>query len=488
MKKILFILLVITFCLLFFSFKANTQAAADYTNQTYSDWSEAKKCAKTGTCGEAYSQWSMNSSLFSLSSGTFGDPPKPGEPLKVYRENFKKSALGMLVNFTGALYDHPPASFSYFAYDVLQNAGFVPKAYAQGIGFSGLGPIFPIWKTFRNISYMFILVILIVVGFMIMFRAKINPQTVISIQNALPNLIVTLLLITFSYAIAGLLIDLMYFAMRLVINIIVSSGITGYEANPERVAYLEQFYLNANVGDLFKTIFSKESLFAVPESIFNTFWRGWIENAQNSDRGRFLHIADVITGTVFSVVSIIPGAIGTILIALALLFSFVRIFFILLNSYIQIILAVILAPFQLLFGAIPGKDAFKGWFLGIVGNLAVFPATVFIFLLGAGIANVSFDPNRGKIWVAPFIAGPSSDADLITGLIGLGLIILTPSLLNAVKGAFQAKPVLPISPGVIVQPLLGGGQTVLSTAMQISYLKGAGSMLPGKIGEYFRKK
>jgi len=90
MKKILFILLVITFCLLFFSFKANTQAAADYTNQTYSDWSEAKKCAKTGTCGEAYSQWSMNSSLFSLSSGTFGDPPKPGEPLKVYRENFKK--------------------------------------------------------------------------------------------------------------------------------------------------------------------------------------------------------------------------------------------------------------------------------------------------------------------------------------------------------------------------------------------------------------
>src|SRR3989344_2728711 len=281
MKKILFILLVITFCLLFFSFKANTQAAADYTNQTYSDWSEAKKCAKTGPCGEAYSQWSMNSSLFSLSSGTFGDPPKPGEPLKVYRENFKKSALGMLVNFTGALYDHPPASFSYFAYDVLQNAGFVPKAYAQGVGFSGLGPIFPIWKTFRNISYMFILVILIVVGFMIMFRTKINPQTVISIQNALPNLIVTLLLITFSYAIAGLLIDLMYFAMRLIINIIVSSGITGYEANPEKVAYLEQFYLNANVGDLFKTIFTKESLFAVPESIFNTFWRGWIENAQN---------------------------------------------------------------------------------------------------------------------------------------------------------------------------------------------------------------
>ena len=53
-------------------------------------------------------------------------------------------------------------------------------------------------------------IILIAAGFMIMFRVKINPQTVVSLQTMIPKLVITLLLVTFSYAIAGLVIDMIY--------------------------------------------------------------------------------------------------------------------------------------------------------------------------------------------------------------------------------------------------------------------------------------
>src|SRR5258708_14361646 len=45
---------------------------------------------------------------------------------------------------------------------------------------------------------------------MIMFRVKISPQVVVSVQSALPKIAIALVLVTFSYAIAGFLIDIMY--------------------------------------------------------------------------------------------------------------------------------------------------------------------------------------------------------------------------------------------------------------------------------------
>jgi len=60
---------------------------------------------------------------------------------------------------------------------------------------------------------------------MIMFRIKINPQTAITIQLALPKLIITLLLITFSYAIAGFMIDIFYLIWGIITNLLISQGL-----------------------------------------------------------------------------------------------------------------------------------------------------------------------------------------------------------------------------------------------------------------------
>src|SRR3990170_138343 len=98
-------------------------------------------------------------------------------------------------------------------------------AYAQGAGYTALSPLIPLWTAFRNISYLAFVVIFILIGFMIMFRAKLDPQTVVNVQNSLPKLVITLLLITFSFAIAGFMVDLIYLGIYLMLSVLASQGL-----------------------------------------------------------------------------------------------------------------------------------------------------------------------------------------------------------------------------------------------------------------------
>ncbi len=100
----------------------------------------------------------------------------------------------------------------WYVKDKIDNFSLVPKAHAQvlGFGFNALEPVREMWKIVRDVSFGLFVVVSVVFAFMIMFRMKLNPQTVITVQSAIPKLIISLVLVTFSYAIAGLLIDLMY--------------------------------------------------------------------------------------------------------------------------------------------------------------------------------------------------------------------------------------------------------------------------------------
>ena len=143
------------------------------------------------------------------------------------------SALQGSAKAISFLYQQRPASsIDYLAYvnQNLSNKKIVKPAYAQeGYGFRVLQPILPVWKALRNVSYFVFIIAFIVYGFMIMFRVKINPQTVISIQLALPKLIATLLLITFSYAIAGLIIDFFYIIAAMGFNLLTLGKIITHE-------------------------------------------------------------------------------------------------------------------------------------------------------------------------------------------------------------------------------------------------------------------
>ena len=371
------------------------------------------------------------------------------------------TALNGISIMTASLFAVPPASGIYYAQDLLQNAGFLAKpAYAQGLGFAGLAPILPIWKVTRNIAYTVIIIVMIVIGFMVIFRMKIDPKTVISVQAALPRIVLALLLITLSYAIVGFLVDFMYVSMAIVIGIL-AEGM----GEATRIPEIQTYFLTADVGDLFKHVMGG-GFSAVEDFILKNS-----EAYVGGSAGIMVALKVLATSMKYGWVGFwgtsLLGLILLLVIFLGLLFTFIRIFMLLLNSYIQLLVAVILGPFQLLMEAIPGKTAFADWIMNVISNLVVFPATVAILMFGEYLTTINSD--TGELFSPPLIAVPGKAA--FPAFMGLGVLFLAPTLIAQIKKAFKPKPILPISAGTAFAPLTGAAQTTMGAASQFYYMQ-----------------
>lgn len=118
----------------------------------------------------------------------------------------------------------PPINTGDYVNYLAQNFGIAKPALAQttGTGFDSLSPIMNLWVAFRNLVYFFFIAVFIILGFGIMLRVHMDPRTVMTISNQLPGIIVAILLVTFSFAISGLLIDLMWTSIYITSNVITS--------------------------------------------------------------------------------------------------------------------------------------------------------------------------------------------------------------------------------------------------------------------------
>ncbi len=134
-------------------------------------------------------------------------------------------AVGVLNKMMADTYNIPVHAGDFTNY-LAQNFGFEKKTYAAngciGIGFCGLTPLLPMWTVFRNIVYLVFVLVFMIIGIAIMLRVHIDPRTVMTIENQIPKLIIGLILVTFSYAIAGFLVDFMYIAIFLVFSVMSS--------------------------------------------------------------------------------------------------------------------------------------------------------------------------------------------------------------------------------------------------------------------------
>jgi hypothetical protein len=79
-----------------------------------------------------------------------------------------------------------------------------------GIGFKAISPFQNIWKQLRNVTYIIMTLLLLFSAFAVMFRSGSDNKQSISIENYLPKIIIVMIVIQLSYAIAGFLIDIMY--------------------------------------------------------------------------------------------------------------------------------------------------------------------------------------------------------------------------------------------------------------------------------------
>ncbi len=445
-------------------------------------------------------------------------------------KNYGKSFLGFVSNLIIVPFSNPPASGITWAYSGLQNAGFIPETLAaEGIGMGSIQPFVKIWNIFRDVTYLLLVIILIAIGFMIMFRTKINPQTVISVENSLPRIIIALILITFSFAIAGFMIDLMYLLISIIISILGPTyKFGGGPGAPTNTAELQKYYLTAGPGAAYWSIGKLNSTFLniidLPNAILGlipelgiwikiiggslvTFIGAGVINGitqfisrlgglsdifksldvqgQPAGLGATLHLDQLLKGLttplsvivfilimIFIFTALIPLLLG-VLIWLTLVFVFFRIIFLLINSYIKVLLSIILSPIYLLFEAIPGQSAFVNWFKNLVGELITFPLVVGIFVLGAIIADSA---SSGNLVQFPFLVG--IDPKSFGAIIGMALLFMTPDLVKAVRGIFIPKPGIldQANPGVFfggVGAATGGAMGAMGQFGSVSLALGA---------------
>lgn len=341
------------------------------------------------------------------------------------------SMTSTMYAYMGVMIDNPPAQTGVYVADLMKNLNPQAEVYAQGIGFSALTPVLGIWKAVRNVAYFFYVIAFMVIGFAIMFRAKLGAQTAINIQLALPKLVITLLLITFSYAIAGLMIDIMYFGLFLVIGIL---DVVVFK----NTQFLYDVAFNNNfIENIFGMVFSinedhnivikgAESVSSITASAL-----GW--GSTDFDLG-------ALTGAVSGFIAgLTTGLLFILIFGIIVLINTFKVFFSLINAYIQIILLVITAPVRLLLNVYPGSKTFYTWLKELAANIAVFPVVILMLFVALMLLGSDTHDGIGYGSGSGGFAPPQlnfDSADAIQGIVGIGVLLAIPKALEATQKAF----------------------------------------------------
>ena len=381
------------------------------------------------------------------------DPSLFEKCLNIAKVGSSSSPILALAAISDSFLETRPASGIQYVADSASKFHLVPEAQAQGFGFQTLRPIQTLWRVSRNASYLLLIIAFIVLAFMIMFRVKISPQAVVTIQSSLPKIALTLILITFSYAIAGFIIDLAYVLIGLLALVIKNAGGT------ETISQLRIDQLFLQLGGLGRPIFS---LFLVL-ALFLLVILAVFSVAAAGVSGFFTG-----GGSIF----LIAAANGFIILILAVFFIFIafRILWLLLKTFISILLLIIGGPFLILAGVLPNAGGFRGWIRNLAANVAVYPTVILMIFLshfffwsffpkslsGSVIVagqeiiesipgNPGFNPyliNSGTIDESTAISLPGFGASggIAGFVIALGLLTLTPSAGNIIKSVLRGRP------------------------------------------------
>ena len=295
---------------------------------------------------------------------------------------------------------------------------------------------------------------------MMMFRVNISAKTAITIQLALPKLIATLLMITFSYAIVGLLVDLMYVIFYVFISLLVS----------QKLILADGILVTAASGQAGALMsFLVNGLFSLPASAIGVL--------------NLILGGPSVLSTAIGMIGLGPlGLIIGIIVFIAVAVSYFRLFWKLLSAILSVIVSLIIAPLILLGNALPGSDTFGTWVRNIFANLSVFPITMILLtfsyilmvqpLVGIGgptdpNADIAIENNfweyvfgvknlnpGGYFMYVPFISPPlaifgealgaapganfaSNAPDAMLALFGVALLLMSSKYVDMVRDALK---------------------------------------------------
>lgn len=250
------------------------------------------------------------------------------------------------------------------------------SAYAAGYDDLQDSKVDVIWSMTRNIAYLGFVLVMIVIGFMIMFRNKIGGQALVTIGNTLPRVVISLILVTFSFAIIGLVLDFSGVLMRIIDSLLglKDGGIP--------------------VHNIYKLV---EGTLGIRTGVEGAFL------------GLDISKTTVIISTALGLTGPFGGLVALVIVGVFLTGA-IKLWFALLKSYLGILLNVITAPLVIMFGALPGNDASTmNLFKSVLRNALVFPVAY-------AIVNIPYflaDQNDVILTFPETITGSDPSLDLI---------------------------------------------------------------------------
>lgn len=323
-----------------------------------------------------------------------------------------------------------------------------------------------LWSVTRNLAYLFFVVVMIVIGFMIMFRNKIGGQIMVTVGNSIPKVVICLVLVTFSFAISGILLDLGRVSMNLVNNLIVNSkkelnlqsvDIASIENMSDQAIYQLKQGGDVSilkdgeddlVGDAVKREIKKGSVreekpwlwytsdgFA--EIVLRTGGAFILQGIREANIGP---IADIVADIVITGIQIpnISRLLTTSLFLLVAAYASFKLFLTIFVTYIKIFVSVVIGPIQIALGAIPGNtSSINNWLKTLASHVLVFPVVVAIIgfaqFLGAAI-----DPKQFSFFGTEGVFLPEGLVAL-KGVFFVGGYFFAASAPNMIKGFMKIE-------------------------------------------------
>jgi len=439
-------------------------------------------------------------------------------------------AIYEIAKVTDTFYEMPPASFIVWAqdqyYQVREGVSFTALAsdpqdtssYAPGIGYNILQPVMGLWQWSRNIVYGFYIVILIAIAFLIILRRPMGGQEIVTIANSIPSVIISLVLVTFSYALCGIFIDAIYLGTNVVYSFLVgapnapghelvepTADETGVIPTPVQIykwsaggrTTSESVDL-ANVLQPDDPQMSIWNIFALTKvNVCNTLFGegqktcsfGYLvpAAAQNNIIGQslaqMLGFADKIK---------VGNALIELILALAVFQTAFKLFTMLLKDYLLLSFYPVIAPFIFLGAALPSNtNKTLGDFFKTMGGASLTFITVyamFLLLIVFGYSSADSTTQLGPAfsqagqikWVPPLLGYTQEqifDAttlnnngyNIITSILVFGLYMAIPNAVDFMKKALEVA-----SPFQVLQKtgtdITGVGKKALGTVQTLASL------------------
>lgn len=343
--------------------------------------------------------------------------------------------IGFMGNRLADLYNYRSIS------GVQYLASLNPIAPAQAAGTNTLLPILDLWKVFRNIAYIFLVVALIIFGFMVMFRYQLDPRTVISVSDALPRVIIALVLITFSFTIPGLFMDGEKVLESLVRNSLepahdslkeaINKG--GISNKDDKVVPKDPKFRDAKTGEaLYPVEFEVQDVIKF-EGFFEGLGDIFIKPKENLLEGAINKLA---------------GGIAGLAVNFALYSLLVQLIFSMIRYFASFFILTIFGPIVILWSVLPGQeDTFQKWLSQLAVATIVFPA-VFLMLNIAYYLRLYFHTIAvGEPYISgnDFLSGVpsvinSSQTKFTGSFLVLGIILITSKIPELIEEALRVAP------------------------------------------------